>query len=79
MAKKHAVRSGKPPFSEFPTTRNELDRDARHLTRLLKGKRVVRVFRPRKTEVCIEFADGGHFFFGPLVNVARQEMDVSVT
>ena len=40
----------------------ELSEESDRATELLKGKRVVRVIRHRKEEVCVEFADGTRLY-----------------
>lgn len=50
------------PYPAVPKTPDELKREARQLTRALKGKSVQCVWRHRSNEVGIQFEDGTRFF-----------------
>lgn len=50
--------SPKVNYPSVPQTAEELKREARQLTRMLKGKVVSKVWRHRPGEIGIEFADG---------------------
>lgn len=41
---------------------DELEKEAKLILELLEGKRIVKVFRPRASELCIECSDGTRFF-----------------
>ena len=65
----------KPKYPAVALTSTELKREARQLTRLLKGKRVSKVWRHRKKEIGIEFTDGSRLF----VDVRIKGIETSVT
>lgn len=52
-----------------------LEDEALEATKLLKDKVVLKVFRPRKTEVCIEFTDGTELY----VHKITDGVELSIT
>jgi hypothetical protein len=54
--------------------RRNLDKEARHMTKLLKGKVVKICSRPRVREVCVEFECGTRLFVD-----SNEKVEVSIT
>lgn len=52
-----------------------LEEEAKRASRLLKGKVLARVSRPRPSEICLEFSDGTRFF----VDVVEESLELSIT
>ena len=65
----------KPKYPAVAVTSIELKREARQLTRLLKGKRVLKVWRHRKKEIAIQFTDESCLF----VDSEPKGIETSVT
>lgn len=53
----------------------DLKEEEKKATCLLKGKKVDRIFRNKKKEVCIKFDDGTRFF----VHVSEDGLELSIT
>ncbi len=56
-------------------TKTALNREAKEITGMLKGKIVSRVWRHRSKEIGIEFADGTRLF----VDMHEEGLEISVT
>lgn len=57
------------------TTKSDLEKEAKRATDLLNGKTVVRVWRHRANEVCIEFKDGTSLF----IDKKETGLELSIT
>ena len=57
------------------TTKSDLEKEAKRATDLLKGKTVVRVWRHRANEFCIEFEDGTSLF----IDKKETGLELSIT
>lgn len=53
-----------------------LEKEANSISNLLKDKSVKKIYRPTKSEICIEFVDGTRFFIDTNRSI---NLDFSIT
>ena len=54
----------------------DLENEANSIEKLLSSKSISRIFRPRKSEICIELSDGTRFF---IQSSSDDKLEFSIT
>ncbi len=65
----------KQDYPAIAITEEELKREANQLTKMLKGKSLLKIWRHRSNEIVVEFSDGSRLF----VDAHKEGIETSVT
>lgn len=59
---KEIEKKSQAEYPAVPSSEDELEKESKQLTRMLKNKTVARIWRPRSSEICVEFLDGTRLY-----------------